>query len=283
MKGDYYTYIIASLIRLQKGVRPRFTLADFLRNKGRFIMDRDWPFFDIMFKKYDGFNLHHLLTEEGRFLPWGTYSEAELMKGLEDGERFPRFMKVYLEEYKGEKIEKVDPLDRLVELYYQDALFVPNYFLRSFFSFEFLLLNIVAALRARAKSLEMKGYIIDTGALPAGLPADVLRVLDALFTNFSAVDFGLGKEFPWLKKVSTLVEEGDFLALEEKLDEIKWQRLNQLTPYTCFGVDLVLAYILKLLILERWRETETGLGERIREGLVAEATAKEEEVPWEIG
>ncbi|MCD6450815.1 MAG: DUF2764 family protein [Acidobacteria bacterium] len=288
--GNYYTYLIASLIKLERGVRPRFTLGDFLRVKRKFIEEVHWPFVDIILRRYDGLNLHHLLTGEGRFLPWGTYSQEELKRWLEEEEEgeggreeFPQFMQAYLEEYKAGKIEKIDPLDRLLELYYYEALSTPNLFLRRFFTFEVILINVVTALRARAKSLEVKDYLICKDGLPLSLSADIISVSDTIIKNFSVTDFGLGRELPWIKEVSALVEQGDFLSLEEKLDEIKWGKIDELTAYIYFDVEVVLAYILKLLILERWREAEGDLGGRIREELVAAATAKEEEVSWEIG
>ncbi len=64
----------------------------------------------------------------------------------------------------------------------------------------------------------------------------------------SAEDFGLGQEIPWIER---LVEARDPLQLEDTIEQILWDYLDEQTTQVYFDFEVILAYLLKLQLLEK--------------------------------
>ncbi|MBF0507709.1 MAG: DUF2764 family protein [Deltaproteobacteria bacterium] len=128
-------------------------------------------------------------------------------------------------------------LDRLYETYYDYVTSqTDNAFLLAYFQFEKELRNILAAVRARKKGLSPADFLVGEG-----------DVVDTL-SKSGAEDFGLGKDYPWIDRLLTVKNPAQ---LEESVDRIIWDYLDEKTETVDFDFDVILAYALKLQLLER--------------------------------
>lgn len=65
---------------------------------------------------------------------------------------------------------------------------------------------------------------------------------------------------PYITEVIALAEKDNFIAREKGLDQLRWEKLEELTLFDYFTVEVVLAYTIKLDIAYRWLELEEETG-----------------------
>lgn len=65
-------------------------------------------------------------------------------------------------------------------------------------------------------------------------------------------DFGLAHRMPWLPRARALLEQDEYLALEELLLTVAWEQLDSIDRSCTYSLQNVIAYLLKWDILERW-------------------------------
>ena len=63
--------------------------------------------------------------------------------------------------------------------------------------------------------------------------------------------------------IQECVKDENPLAAEQALDQARWAFLDQLAATSAFDFTVVLAYLLKLRILERWQSFDAGKGETV--------------------
>ncbi len=64
------------------------------------------------------------------------------------------------------------------------------------------------------------------------------------------------------------------LALEKALDEIRWDKLSELTVFSYFEIETILAFLLKVEIVERWQSLDSTFGTERLEKLLTELGSK---------
>jgi len=70
--------------------------------------------------------------------------------------------------------------------------------------------------------------------------------------RWSHPDFGLAQRLPWLPRARTLLEQGDFLALERLVAAVAWEQLEVIDRGSTYALRNVIVYLLKWDILDRW-------------------------------
>ncbi len=66
--------------------------------------------------------------------------------------------------------------------------------------------------------------------------------------------------------VATAIKSPDPLTAEKYLDRIRWQKLDDLVRFHYFDLECLIAYAIKLKILERHQQIESQEGKEIYEG-----------------
>ena len=146
--------------------------------------------------------------------------------------------------------------DRLATLYYDYAMSCGCPFVAAWFELNLNINNILAALVCRKYKLDRANYIVGSTGV-----AEKLRTSNAR-------DFDLGDSLEYLPSVMRIAEEPDMLQRERRIDLLKWEWLDLQTFVRIFDVDSVLAYLLKLQIMERWTALDKQAGEQRFRGLV---------------
>ena len=85
-----------------------------------------------------------------------------------------------------------------------------------------------------------------------------------------ARDFGLSGEFPFVDKLLHALEQDSLLEREKAIDRIRWNYIDDLNTFQYFTLDVILGYLLKLTMLDRWRRLEPERGKAAVDNLIEE-------------
>ena len=78
------------------------------------------------------------------------------------------------------------------------------------------------------------------------------------------------REFEDLEKVNAVLEGSDILERERRLDDIMWERIDELTLMEVFTLDQILGFVAKLQIVARWLRLDPQTGRELFRQLVEE-------------
>ena len=131
-------------------------------------------------------------------------------------------------------LEGYDP-DRLNAEFYQNALQHRNRFIRDWFRFDLQLRNATVA------------FINES----LGRADDQDRVL---LEGMETV------EFPEAGAVQKVLACGDILQRERGLDELRWDKIDELTLLDSLDLELILGFVAKLKIIDRWLQLDPDAG-----------------------
>ncbi len=142
-------------------------------------------------------------------------------------------------------LDSYDP-EKLDADLYRKAAASSNKFIRNFFELD---------LGVRNAKVE---YLNRTLGRPEG--TDVL-VLDPEKEN---------TEFEQKGEVDAILEGSDILARERGLDDFYWKAVDTLTVMDVFDLDIILAFVVKLKLVERWLRLDEAAGRELFRKLVKE-------------
>lgn len=257
MNNRQYYYLIAGLPDLTHDMfRPPVSVAVFLQTLHERLHAEDFAQVELLLLPADNHNLLQLL-QDPEFQPTrsGTYPLTALRTGIQEPEILPAYMQRFVAAYREQEpiFPNMSWENQLAWLFYDHILETTEGFLHAWFSFDRDLRNLLAGLSARRCQLSIEGQLIGSYALTAAIRQSHVR------------DFGMTGEHPYLEDLLEL-EHGNWLERESGLDRLRWQFLDELLAFHYFSLEPLLAYLIKLMLLERWQtlEEETG-AERFRQ------------------
>jgi len=77
-------------------------------------------------------------------------------------------------------------------------------------------------------------------------------------------------DFDDYAKISELLNGDDILAREKALDDVMWDKIDNLTIMDVFSIDVILGFIAKLKIVDRWLKLDETTGRELFAKLVKE-------------
>ena len=114
-----------------------------------------------------------------------------------------------------------------------------------------------------ALDLEIRNRKVDFVAVKMGRDASLYKV--ATGCN---VDLGLSDE--QLDKLSGIFANKNILEKEQLLDKFKWDYISGLNEYGEFNMDVILAFLAKGKLIDRWNKLDRKAGEEMFRRLVDE-------------
>ena len=270
-----YYYLVAGLPELTlEDSKLSYTVADFKTELYPALSEDDKKLIDLFYLKFDNANVLKLLKDKDAAIdPRGNYSSEELaeyISQLKDGDEvsdsvFPSYLSTFISEYFSLPAEDGFLYeDRLAALYYAYAMECRNQFVSSWFGFNLTLNNILVALTARKFKLDIAPLIVgDT------------EVCEALRTS-NARDFGLGTEVDYLEQLVKISETEELVDREKKLDQLRWDWMEEATFFDYFTVERLFVFLLQLEMIERWISLDKEKGNQLFRSIIA---ALKDEVP----
>lgn len=269
MPRNYY-YIVAGLPDLvfdsHKKVVP---LVDFIDEISELVTPQHGSFLELFRLAYDNKNLINLLEKRGKeFDVRGNYSKEKIEEEIKFPENLPRYMLHFIEAYKEEKLPytylSVD--DQLTWLLYDELTAHPNPFLGTWFTFDLNLRNLLAGLNCRKLTEESQDtpghFTVSKSIIGSNEVADLIR-------KSRAPDFSLSLDYPWVEKVLSFNMQ-NLVEFEKSIDTFRWDMLDEMTTFTYFQIETILAFSIKLDIVERWQRLKPEVGKEKLKRLLSE-------------
>ncbi len=141
--------------------------------------------------------------------------------------------------------------NQLTKLYYEFLLTLNNSFVKSWYTYELDITNILTAANGKKHQVNIETELIGDNELNEKL------------IRSSAKDFGLGNDFPKIDLLLRALDENDLIEKEKKTDLLKWEILNEWTFFHYFSIEKIFAYLLQLSIVERWLKLDKNTGEEL--------------------
>lgn len=175
-----------------------------------------------------------------------------------DSKPYPSYLVDFMYEYRHDQ-----EIDRPAEHFYEDIL--DNYyfryvmergdkFVRTWVRFDRSIRLVLAAITIKRHDLDARRLIVGD--------SDLVQLLRS--GNWHDITFL--EEGEVVQQVLQIAEEEDLSVREHRIDQLKWDYLDNLTFADTFSIDTMLAYLLKLQMLSRWSSLDAEIGKsRFRE------------------
>lgn len=263
-----YYYLVAGLpeLSLEDG-KLSYTVADFKTEFYPFLSVEDRKLLDLFYLKFDNANVLKLLKDrDAVIVQCGVYSVEELLdyisslkEGNEVSERlFPSYLSTFITDYFASSGEEELLLEnRLTALYYAYAVKCRNQFVSSWFAFNQIINNVLVALTARKYKWNVASLIVGDS-----------EICDSLRTS-NARDFGLGSDVDCLDQLVKISETEELLEREKKIDQLRWNWMEEATFFNYFTVERLFVFLLQLEMIERWISLDKEKGNQMFRNIIA--------------
>ena len=275
-----YYYLVAGLPDLAlEDNKLTYSVADFKTEIYPFLSVTDQKLVDLFYLQFDNANVLKLLKDkEAQIDKRGNYSSEELVEYIEllkEGDTlsdkvFPSYLSTFIVEYYNNTVEEGCFYEnRLAALYYEYAMKCSNSFVASWFAFNLTVNNVLVAFAARKYKMEVAPLIVgDT------------EICEALRTS-NARDFGLMGEVDVLDKLIKISEADELVDREKKIDQLRWNWMEDATFFNYFTIERLFVFLLKLEMIERWISLDKEKGSLIFRSMIA-ALKDEVKIPAEF-
>lgn len=221
----------------------------------------DFALAQLFFLPFDHKNLLNLLySKPAEWDERGNYVREVLEQlidrksfELADTSVFPvyfvEFLKAFYSEEGIESCFKADML--LTKAYFEYLASSKNHFVSEVAVYNRTIGNIMNALNGRKFELPYEDNLVGSDIITAALIKSKAR------------DFGLSAEVNDIEALVQIFETENLLDREFKLDLYRWDRLDDMTFFNYFSIERVLAFLLKLFIVERWFHLDKEMGQQV--------------------
>ncbi len=227
---------------------------------------QDFKLVSMFFLPFDHQNiLNRLYDENPVYDNRGNISEEELeeitdKKTFENSEDkdLPGYIYDFLYDFfrEEEKPERVEAERLLTKAYYDHLLSTGNSFLNEYVRNEMNMRNIMTALNGRKFDMDVSADIIGDSDIEHALRKSRTR------------DFGLANDVDNLEALIQIYEMPNLLDRELKMDMQKWNFLDEATFFNYFTIEKVLAFVIKVFIVERWISLDEEKGKELFKQLI---------------
>lgn len=266
MPANYY-YLVAGLPELifdsPKRIIP---LSEFVDDIIELVTPGHADLLRLFRLFYDNKNLINILDKKDKdFDSRGNYTKEELEKIIKSGGTLPKYMTIFLEEYKDAKPGDLSSEDRLAWLYYQELTLHSNEFIKEWFTFDLNLRNLLAAVNCRKLVEESDD---STGEFSLSKHIINLNDFSEQILKSRTPDFSLSKEYPWVEAVLSLNRQ-NLIEFEKNIDLLRWKIADELTVFSYFQIEAIFAFLIKLDSVDRWQRLKPDVGEEMLGRLLA--------------
>ncbi|MFW5892203.1 MAG: DUF2764 family protein, partial [Bacteroidota bacterium] len=263
MKRNYY-YLIAGLQDIAIDTHKlSMGQIEFKQELAQELHPQDFLWIKKLFLPYDHTNLLNLLFKKEQ-LTWdkrGNYSKEIFEENIKEptGD-LPHYMNRFIEAHKNNEFifPKISPENQLTTLFYEYILSSDNEFLRKWFRFNRDLNNILTAMICRKYDIPYENQIIGFDDISETIKKSHAR------------DFGLTSEIDYMDDLINISKLENTQEREKSIDRLRWSFLDEHTFFEYFTVDKVMAFIIKLGMVERWLSIDSELGAKMFNELLNE-------------
>jgi hypothetical protein len=250
-------------------------LTDFRREMKENLHPDDYHLATLLFLPYDNKNLLRFISgkedqhdDHGNFTQEDFEEQVELLDSIIEVEDIlPSYMVAVISDWiEAEKsIDLIEAEKRLTEGYFKLVERSGSKFLMKWSEFELDLNNILVLKNSMELNLDASSQIVGENQL-----TEELKVISRRKS-----DFRIPPEPDYATLIFNIAGETEFLEREIKIDQIRWNYINDLIFFEYFTIDFILGYLVKLSIALRWKELIPERGEEMLKRLVTELKEKD--------
>lgn len=257
MANPNYYYLVSSLPKLRlDDYNEHYRLGNFIEDLEKHLTDEHLSFARDILYTYDNEIIIDVLLgyTQPRFNRQGNWKFDEVKKILQsDEDIFPGYINKFLLEYNQIKkeniINRADLEDKLFSEFYQKMTHHKNQFISEYFMFERNLRNVLVALNKKKFNISTDQYL--------GSAED--EVISALKLS-SLGDFGLSGDLDFISGLIERFQSDDIVNFEKYLDQLRWNRIDYINTLKYFEIDVLLGYLIKIMLVERWIALDVQTG-----------------------
>ena len=267
-----YYYLVSSLpvLDIENGSSRLDTMELFEYIKDN-IEHSDWKHVESILYLNDIKNLvsviaknHQLPVPHPGFNRFSTLPEEIINEYHNNLDLLPAFMQKVIEE-NDDKFVSMSLLSTENLLLQEYLIFLnqsSNRFVREYAMFDFELRNILAALNCRKYGMPVDSMILhEVGTFSA-------------LGKSAAKDFGLSDQYPYIIQLADLIDHISVTDLELFVDRLRWDESDNLASSSIFEIENILAYIIKIGIVNRRTEQNKESGKERVDFLTMQAVQK---------
>ena len=149
-----------------------------------------------------------------------------------------------------------------------------NKFVRLWYDFDLTLKNTLVAFAARKQKRPAdKEFVLPKALAPKPEEGFSEEAEPELITwikeNMGQGDFGLKLRLSYAEELFAALDSEDVYVRERKVDQFRWNMLDEMILDKDFQMDVVLAYLVKMQILKRWQDMDAAAGRQYLQETVA--------------
>ena len=260
---NYYDLVAGLADISPDAARLPLSAAEFIAQTAELVHPDDAVLLRLLQSPLDNRNLITLLDRLDRpFEPGGAYDVEALTAEIANPETIPEYMQSYIDSHRAGEVllPELNNDDRLSWLFFECVTAHGNDFIASWFTFELQLRNILAALAVRRGTAHLQQREPEYLKCLESVLVCRTEVEERLLAS-SAPDFGLSEQLPWIERLLQLPVD-DFIERERRIDQLRWDMLDELTTFSYFQIETLLAFCLRLMIVERWTGLDPQTGRK---------------------
>lgn len=261
-----YYYLIAGLpdLSIDQG-KLQFGSVEFREYLKSQLHRKDYELIEWLFLPNDNSNLLSLLNNDER--EWNTngiYTTDQLELAIlevvnpdkiisDEKSGVKDYMKEFIRSYHSEIriMPHISAENELTYLYYTEALSVNNEFMRQWFEFEVNLRNVLIFNTAQKFNLPYENELIGDTQLARALKQKTGR------------DMGDASAWPYFDRANQISDSQDIASKERSIDQLKWSVLDEMNIFNYFSIEIIISYMIKIMIIERWLKLDPKTGEEL--------------------
>jgi len=261
--GDNYYYLVSGLAELHREVpAPPLSFKEFADLLSNHLSPGDLLLFKNIQLIIDNGNLAALIEKAPTpFMEGGLFDKALLQEEIHNPLSIPPYMQVILEAWRSDCpiFHNITWEDQINWLFYEEMEKTPSPFLRQWFTFDLALKNLLAVMSCSEQGIPIERRMADRIENTCAQAVITRNEAAETIVNSSASDFSLSPVFPLASKILSL-DRNDLESFERSVDDMRWDWLDEATELNYFDIDFILAYGLKLRIMERWERITPQAG-----------------------
>ena len=251
--GNYY-FLAPSLPPLVLRDRPEITFEELKVRLAANLDKGDKKLADLLMRFTDICNIRHLFTEEP-IDPRGTLSEKQLDEALLVRSGLPDYVFDFLDQFEKTQ-DRIRQFSALLARFFQEEIPHLNGFLKKYFTFEREWRLVLVGLRSKqmgrdvARELQFEDF-----ADP--FVAQILAQKDADRYEPPA-------EYSELSDLMTATYP-DAWEQHKAFFEYRFKKVEEMVEGSLFSIDVILAYMARLMLIEQYNELDEEKGRMILE------------------
>jgi len=269
MKNGYY-YIISSLPELNLSDKNlEYDMLSFREYVSELLEEVDFKMLKILYYPYDIPNFINLIKANGA--AWdarGNYTREAFDAMLMVPDTLPVFLQQFYDETRPdwEKTSEKELINTATSLFIDWSRTVQNPFLKKWLYFDQNLKNLLIWLNSNKFDMKPNEEV-----LGENYEAEYLRATNADDLNLHSWDLPF-------KEALTHFDNPNVALREYLIDQMRWKYLDELEENYAFGIERLMAFVIKLQIINRNIVTTEEAGRERLEQLL-QGIRKEYEMP----